>query len=304
IPVSLNVSNSALLNVSQAAINVVVLAGAAATVQNVSVTSTDGSAQAFNATAATSPVGLTWLGVTPNSGITPANILVTINPTNLAVGTYTGSVTIQGTGSASSAPPQTIPVTLIVASSTVTASPTSVTFSQSVGGSQPAAQTVQISGVPAGTTVGAIATTLSGTGWLTTSVSGNTVTINTNGSQLAQGQYTGVVSVIVPGAANSPLNIPVTFNVTATSALSVSPASVSFTFQLGSPVAAAAQQVQVTSTGSNVPVSATFTPTTGGNWLNITSSSSTTPATLTLSLNQSAIPTTPGTYSGTVTVSS
>ena len=89
--------------------------------------------------------------------------------------------------------------------------------------------------MPSGTTIGAISTVLSGTGWLTATASGDTVTVTANGSQLAPGTYSGVVTVIVPGAGASPLYIPVTLNVTpATSAITLSASTASFTVLAGS----------------------------------------------------------------------
>ena len=307
IPVTLNVSNTALLNLGQNALNVTVLAGATPTTQTISVSSTDPNNQLpFTALAATNPVGLTWLSVVPNSGNTPSNLQVTINPTNLGPGTYTGSITVSS--SAPNVPAQTVPVTLIVASSTVSASPVSLSFSQSLGGAQPAAQTVQIAGVPAGTTIGALTTMLNGSGWLTTSVSGNTVTVNANGSQLPQGAFQGVVTVIVPGAGNSPLYIPVSLTVGPVPTLTVAPTSVSFSYVSGSGSLPAPQTVQVTSTG-NITFSASFAPSASianrGKFITVTPASGTTPATLTLGVDSSILSTLPpGTYSGTVTVSS
>jgi uncharacterized protein (TIGR03437 family) len=307
IPVTLNVSNTALLNVGQSSINVTTLVGAAATTQTVSLSSTDPNNQLpFTAIATTNPVGLTWLSVTPNSGNTPNPLKVTIDPTNLGPGTYTGSITVSST--ATNVPAQTIPVTLIVASSTATANPASVAFTQALGGTQPTAQTVQISGVPAGTTIGVQTTMLNGSGWLTASVSGSVVTINANGSQLPQGAYQGVVTVFVPGAANSPLYIPVTLSVGPAPTISVTPTSVTFTYASGSTTLPAPQVVQVTSTGS-VTFNATFTPNASianrGNFITVTPASGTAPATITLGVNSTILATLPqGTYAGTVTVSS
>jgi uncharacterized protein (TIGR03437 family) len=307
IPVTLNVSNTALLNVGQPSINVTTLVGAAATTQTVSLSSTDPNNQLpFTAVATTNPVGLTWLSVAPNSGNTPNNLQVIINPTNLGPGTYTGSITVSST--ATNVPAQTIPVTLVLASSTATANPASVAFTQTLSGTQPAAQTVQISGAPAGTTIGVQTTMLNGSGWLTASVSGNVVTINANGSQLPQGAYQGVVTVFVPGAANSPLYIPVTLSVGPAPTISVTPASVTFTYASGSTTLPAPQVVQVTSTGS-VTFNATFTPNASianrGNFITVTPASGTAPATITLGVNSTILATLPqGTYTGTVTISS
>jgi uncharacterized protein (TIGR03437 family) len=307
IPVTLNVSNTALLNVGQSSINVTTLVGAAATTQTVSLSSTDPNNQLpFTAIATTNPVGLTWLSVAPNSGNTPNNLQVTINPTNLGPGTYTGSITVSS--SATNVPAQTVPVTLVLASSTATANPASVAFTQTLSGTQPAAQTVQISGAPAGTTIGVQTTMLNGSGWLTASVSGSVVTINANGSQLPQGAYQGVVTVFVPGAANSPLYIPVTLSVGPAPTISVTPTSVTFTYASGSTTLPAPQVVQVTSTGS-VTFNATFTPNASianrGNFITVTPASGTAPATITLGVNSTILATLPqGTYAGTVTVSS
>jgi uncharacterized protein (TIGR03437 family) len=307
IPVTFNVSNNALLSVSQSAINVTAIAGAtAATVQTISVTSTNSSVIAFSATASTNPAGLTWLSVTPNGGNTPNNLQVTINPTNLGAGVYTGSIIVSS--SAANVPAQTIPVTLTVYTSTAVAAPATLTFTQAAGGTAPDSQSVQIAGVPSGTTIGVIPTVLSGAGWLTATASGDTVTVTANGTQLTQGTYSGVVTVIVPGAGASPLYIPVTLNVTtATSAIALSTSSATFTVLAGSMSTPVSQTVQVTSTttGTSAPFTAAFIPSTGGNFLTVTPSSGNTPATITLSVNAAVSSTlAAGTYNGTVQVAS
>jgi hypothetical protein len=139
VPVTLNVSTTPLLNVSVSSINVTALAGSAQTQQVVSVTSTSTSLT-FNATAATNPIGLTWLSVTPNSGTTPNNLVVTIAPGSLAVGTYTGSITVSSP-MAGTFPTQTIPVTLTIVSTNISTNPASLTFTQGFGGTAPASQT-------------------------------------------------------------------------------------------------------------------------------------------------------------------
>ena len=307
IPVTLNVSNTALLNVGQPSINVIALSGAAATTQTISVSSTDPNNQLpFTAVATTNPAGLTWLSVVPNTGNTPNNLQVTMNPASLAPGTYTGAITVSS--SAANVPAQTVPVTLVVASSTISATPASLTLTQSIGGTPPQAQSVQIAGVPAGTTVGVLATMLNGSGWLTASVAGNAVTVTANGSQLTQGTYQGVVTVIVPGAGNSPLYVPVTLSVGPAPTISVNPATVSFSYTSGSATLPTPQTVQVNSTGS-VQFTASFTPSASianrGNFITVTPTSGTAPAPITLAVNPGILSTLPpGTYTGTVTVAS
>lgn len=309
IPVSMYFSTGSLLVLSPNAINATALVGAPPTTQMISATSTDNLVVAFTATAATNPAGLTWLSVAPNSGNTPNNLLVTINPANLAVGTYTGSIIVTPTNPSNS-PPESVPVTLVVVSSNVSASPTSLAFAQSLGAAQPASQSVQISGIPAGTTIGAVVTefTASNVNWLSASaVNNSAVSVTVNGSQLGPGTYSGVVTVIVPGAGNSPLNIPVTFTISTAPTLAVSPSSVIFSYQSGSLNFPAAQSVQVTSTGGSVPFTAVYNPGSASatNLIGVTPASGNTPSAISLSVNLAALAQlAPGTYAGTVVVSS
>jgi uncharacterized protein (TIGR03437 family) len=112
------------------------------------------------------------------------------------------------------------------------------------------------------------------------------------------------VTVIVPGAGNSPLNISVTLNVGAAPTLAVSETTVNFTAQSGFPVSGS-HDVQVTSTGGSIPFSATFAPTTGGAFITVTPASGNTPGTITLTLNAAVVSTLAvGNYSGKLTVSS
>jgi uncharacterized protein (TIGR03437 family) len=231
---------------------------------------------------------------------------VTINPASLGTGVYNGSIVVSS--SVSNVPAQTIPVTLTVVGSVAVAAPTNLTFTQAAGGTAPDSQSVQIAGVPSGTTIGVIPTVVSGTGWLTATASGDTVTVTANGTQLAQGTYSGIVTVIVPGAGSSPLYIPVTLNVTvATSAIALSANSASFNVLAGSMSIPTAQSIQVTSStaGSSVAFSTAFVPSTGGNFLTVTPASGNTPATISLAVNVSVASTlAAGTYTGDVQVSS
>jgi len=303
VPVTLDVSTTPLINISQSSINITALTGTGPTQQTVSLTSTDSTSQLpFTATAATNPSGLTWLSVTPNSGNTPSNLLITVNPVNLAVGTYTGSITVAST--AMNVPTQTISVTLTVVASNASATPASLSFTQTVGSAAPPSQMVQIGGVPTGATIGVNTTTLNGSGWLSASAAGNTVTVTTNGTSLPQGAYAGVVTVFVPGAGGSPLSVPVMLTVGATPTLSVSTTSVNLAAQLGTTLNGSAT-VNVTSSGTNVPFTAMFTSTTGGAFATVAPASGTAPATLTITVNPAVVSTlAAGMYTGTLTVAS
>jgi uncharacterized protein (TIGR03437 family) len=301
--VTLNVSTSPLLSIGVPSINVTALANSAGTLQQVALTSS-GAQVSFFAAVTTNPMGLTWISVAPNSGTTPSSLQVSITPGTLAVGTYTGTIIVSSP--TSSFPVQTIQVTLTIVSSNISTTPTALSFAQPFGSAAPPSQTLQVSGVPSGTTVGAVTTLLNGTGWLAATVSGNTVTVTANGSTLSQGTYNGVVTVIVPGAGNSPLNVPVTLVVGSAQSLSLSATTVNFSYQIGAAVPAA-QTVQLSSTGAAVPFTATFVAGTNtpANLVTITPASGMTPSPLALSLNAAVLATLPvGTYSGNVVVSS
>ena len=214
IPVTLNVGSIPTLIASPASINVSAIAGSPAIQQSISLTSTDNStALNFSATASTTnPAFASWLSVSGGAGSSPATITVTLDPSALSPGVYTGAVTISSTSSNVAA--QTIPVVLTVTSGPVTASSSSLTFTQPANGPAPTSQTVQITGIPTGTTLSAVGTVLTGSNWLTVTASGGAVTVSVNGASLPKGTYSGVVTIVTAGAANNPLNIPVTLNVT------------------------------------------------------------------------------------------
>lgn len=137
---------------------------------------------------------------------------MTLDPANLSPGIYTGTIAL--TSSSPNIAPQSIPVVLTVTGGPLTAAPTTVSFNQVGSGPAPANQTIQITGAPSGATIGATGTVLSGADWLTVTSSGGTITVSANGSKLPAGTYSGVVTVSVAGASNSPLYIPVTLRVT------------------------------------------------------------------------------------------
>ena len=114
IPVTLTISN-AQLNVSQATFNVNHIQGTPAPANlTVGLTSSN---TPINFTAAATSTG-NWLSVTPTTGVTGAtgapatNLTLAINPTGLAAGTHTGTVTITSPDASNS--PRTVTVTLVV----------------------------------------------------------------------------------------------------------------------------------------------------------------------------------------------
>jgi len=255
----------------------------------------------------TNPPGQIWVSVFPNTGSTAANLTVQLFPNGLPTGTYNATLNVNDTRQGSAVPNQSIPITLIVAGQ-ATATPSSLTFGLVQGGTV-ANQTIAVGNVPSGATLGAGSTTFScGTGWISTSVIGNTVSVGISGSNftVAQSPCTGQVSIIVPGASNSPLNVGVTVNITNPVSLTVSPLNVSFTYAAGSNSFPQNQNASLgTSNASNVAYSINVTSSSGGNFFSVTPVSGNTPQTLTISLNQAVVAALgQGNYAGTATISS
>jgi len=167
-------------------------------------------------------IGANWLLVSSTSGTTPTNLSITANPAGLAVGSYTGTVTITATAGTVANSPQTFSVTLnVVSSSTLNVSATSLTFAQSTNGGAPAAQTLSVtsSGASSGggqITFAAAVTLNQGQNWLTVNPSNATtpatLTVTVNGAGLAVGTYTGQIILSSPGVNQQTVNV--TLNVT------------------------------------------------------------------------------------------
>jgi uncharacterized protein (TIGR03437 family) len=122
-----------------------------------------------------------------------------------------------------------------------------------------------------------------------------TVTVSALPTGLPAGNYTTNLGVLV---ANGPTTlVPVTFSV---GSVGVTPASLSFSYQLNGTTPAAAN-LTLTSSGS-VNYTAAATTASGGAWLAVPSSG-TSPGTLAVAVNGAVLAgLTPGTYSGTVTI--
>lgn len=303
INVTLTVSNNPLLIVSPSVVTFSLAQGAGFTSQNVSLTST-GDQLNFNATFSTTSGGGNWLFLSPLTGTTPNNLIVYAQPGSLGVGVYTGTITVAATGANS----QTIPVTLtITTGATLRIDPASLSFTQTQGGPAAAAQTISL------TASGSTPVNFSATA--TTSSCGNWLTVDpVNGSTPAQLRVTpaalslvagtpcsGQITIQAPGVTNSPLNIPVSLNVVAPQTLSALPASLSFNYQVGGP--APPLTVQISSSPSPVNFTLASSTQTGGDWLAVSASGTTTPATLQVSLKTANL-TQAGTFNGTITITS
>ena len=120
-----------------------------------------------------------------------------------------------------------------------------------------------------------------------------------NDSGLAQGSYTGTVTV-QSGPSNS-IQVPVTLTVGIPAPVQLQPSSLSFTWQINDPLPAS-QTAKINSlTGSAVAFTVAPTTNDGASWLTAAASPATTPGTVSISVNPAALSV--GTYSGLVNVS-
>lgn len=306
IPVTYYVSENPLVVVSPSSLTFSVVSSGTANAQSVSVSSTS-DALSYTVTFKTDSGG-SWLAVSSLPGTTPASFPASAVAFNLSPGTYTGSITVTATnpsGAAVADSPVVIPVTLQVVSGTLSASPASLKFTQVVGGAAPPSQTISLSAAGVSSLSFTAAASNSGSvNWLTvTPAAGSspaTLTVSANGVNLSQGTYTGAVTVTSPGAAGSPQIIPVTLTVESLPNITLTPAALNFTYQLGG-ASPASQTAQVAATSGNLAfTAAAATNGNSGNWLGVTPATGNSPGTLTAAVSPTGLAV--GTYTGTITV--
>jgi len=245
------------------------------------------SAVAFTASAA----GSSWLSVSPASGTTPFSLSVSVNPTALSPGVYSGTITITALGASNS--PQTVSVSLVVSSigaATINVNPSVLNYAYQSGGNLPQPQAVTV----AASWAAAFTAAASGGTWLSVDpASGTTpasLSVSVDPTALSPGVYNGTITITVLGT--SPLSVAVTLTVTT---ISVNPSVLNYAYQSGGNLP---QPQAVTVTAS---WAAAFTAVaSGGTWLSVGPASGTTPASLSVSVNPMAL--SPGVYNGTITI--
>ena len=302
IPVTLTVTAASLPNLTASPLSLAFSyqsGGTTPAAQNVSLTSS-GTPLSYTAVSSAG-----WLTVTPGTGTTPGSLSVSVNPTGLAVGTYTGNVTVTSAGASNSS--QKITVTLGVtgtppSGTSFNITPGSLSFTYASGTSKPGTQNLSIAS--SGTALQFTATA-SGGNWLTvspaTGSTPTTVKVSANPTGLAVGTYKGSITITSGGASNSPQTVPVSLVVTSTTSgrLRVWPSrAVTFEYESGhgSP---APKSIRVFSRGAPLSFTAAAY---GGTWLSVTPSGGTTPGTLSVSVDPTGLAS--GTYSATIKLTS
>jgi len=309
IPVSMVISNTALLLVSPGALTFSVPAGAtSSSFQNVAVTSTDGTPISFSVSSTTGSLS-NWLLVSSNSGTTATNLSVSANPNGLGVGTYTGTVTITATAPATvTNTPQTVAVTLkIVPTAAIVVSTNSLSFTQPLNGPTPGSQNVTVTSSALPITFSATTTVNQGSNWLSVNPSTGistpaTLSVSVNGAGLQPGLYTGQIVLSSPGAASSQA-INVSLTVSNAPTITISPASLSpVTYQIGS-ANPPAQTISVSIAGGGAAAfNATASTSSGGNWLSVSPTSGATPQNITVNINPAGLAANTTSYQGSISI--
>src|ERR1035437_5932993 len=246
--------------------------------------------------------GLGWLSVSPSTGTTNGSFNVSVDGSKLTSGKYQGKVVVLSPFAAGS--PAVIPVTFQVTAGTISAPTTTLSFTQVRGSAAPAAQNVTVSGSPVALNFTATTSTTDGNAWLTATPQTGTTPVTVQiglaaiASTLPAGPYSGTVTIASANASGSPISIPVALTVVSPQTFTVSPTSLSFSYTVGLTVPQA-QSFQIASGGA-APFSVT-TPSSAG-WLQVSPTSGTTPATLSVSVNTQGLAA--ANYTATITINS
>jgi uncharacterized protein (TIGR03437 family) len=246
--------------------------------------------------------GLGWLTVPPSAGTTNGSFNVSVDGSKLTPGPWSGKVIVLSPNTAGS--PAVIPVTFQVTTGTISAPTTTLSFTQVRSGAAPAAQSVTVSGSPGPLPFTVTASTTDGNPWLTaTPLTGTTpatlqVGLAAVAGTLPAGPYSGTVTITSASAGGSPVNIPVALTVILPQTFTASPTSLSFSYTIGL-TAPPAQTFQLVS-GGTAPFSVT-TPS-SASWLQVSPTSGSTPATLSVSVNPQGLAA--NNYTATITINS
>lgn len=252
--------------------------------------------------------GGNFLRVAQTGTAVPASLVITADPTGLAAGVYTGTITV----GADQVQPQVITVSLYISGQPIliiTPNPINLLYQSGINAPAPTA-TVQVQ-----STVAAIAYT--GTASygscgqffsVTNGLSGTTnsqLNLTVNLAQVGTNmQCSGSIIFSAPGASNSTVTVPVNLTVSPLPLLGVSPTFASFNYSIGAALPGP-QTFQVTSSNGSTPLN--FSVGTSTPFLTVPAvppNGFGTPGSFTIALNPTAIASmNPGTYSGAVTVS-
>ena len=219
VPVTLTVVTAQTITVNPSTLTFTAITGQASPSAQTASVSSSGSGASFTATATAANSG-TWLTVSPTSGVTPAQLTVSVASQSLAAGNYTGTIAINS-------PNASAPVTLTV-NLTVATIPTPVVAavknaaSYAVGGVAPG-ENIVIGGTGIGPSTltglavnpnGTIATTVAGTQILFDGIAAPIIYVSATQSSVMvpyeiAGRVTTNLTVVYQGVSS----VPVPYNV-------------------------------------------------------------------------------------------
>ncbi len=293
IPVSLEVL--AVTTASPSSLSFAASAGQNPTApQSISIGGTSGIS--FSAQASSS-----WIVVNPTSGVTPASLSVQVNPTGLATGSYSGSISISGAGANSLSIP--VSVTIQPALDVVAGSGDGAVYLMPTATPGVFAADTPIVTNTSGSTFTA---GVSGQGLVTTPTSGTLPTVlhtSVDASTSAPGTYTGTLTLNIPDANPATRTLTVSYTVSAPEPPQVMTQAPDLTFSVSATAPTASRQAVASNLGSGT---INFSATSDQSWIQVSPSTGATtllgaaPIGIALDLTGFA----PGTYHGHVTVSS
>ncbi|MBZ0239139.1 MAG: 6-bladed beta-propeller, partial [Cutibacterium acnes] len=190
---------------------------------------------AGNAVAWTASVSAPFISLSQTSGTAPVAVNVSIDTTNMAAGTYTGSVIFHSNGNNVD---YSVAVSLTIIQPQLSVSSAGIDMTYRKGSGLPAAQSITVDST--GGSVQWVAVTdalwinLSGTSGTTPAVL--SVSANQNVDAMSEGQYNVNVTITAPAAANSPAVVPVRLRVVVAGTVTVTTNLDAATFALTGPV--------------------------------------------------------------------
>lgn len=223
-----------------------------------------------------------WLNATQSQNVTPATLSVSVSTTGMTAGFCSGNVIVTYNNGMNANSSVIIPVTVdIAATPLLTVTPpygfgvvTATAGSSALISSQISINSTDGSALRFSATA---STPNAPVSWLyLASSSGTTqqyLQVQIAPSGLSVGVYTGSITISAANSANLPsgsLTIPVVLTVSASTTVTVSPTSLSFTQAQGSTTPPASQTITLTATGGSTTFSVAVSPLTGGNWLQVT----------------------------------
>ena len=246
-----------------------------------------------------------WLIATPSSGAAPLIVTVSIASGAPTSGVHVGFINVSS-GTTNLSVPVTLNANSRGVSSPISSNPNSLSFVFAAGSTAATSQSVSLSSSNSSVTnFTATPTTNSGAAWLSVnpaagSLPGNLqVTVNPVDLLNTPGTFNAAVAINAPGT--NGISIPVLVTIQGVPALNVSPAQLSFGYQLGTAVPAAQTLTLSSSTGVNVSFTASAVPANCGNWIVLSQNSGATPSTLSVQANTSGL--TAGTCTGQINIS-